>query len=164
MRTVLEARQQRGLELATTVKIVRKRNEWIVPSQSGKGRYKVRAISKRKFKCNCPDHETNGGKCKHIFAVQYIQQLDLFDPDVAKSIRSRQAVKRTERKTYQQHWRAYNDAQTHEKNKFLELLHDLCTGVTEPAPAKTGRPRLPLRDACLAYASKSTARFHAVAS
>jgi hypothetical protein len=29
MRTVLEARQQRGLELATTVKIVRKRNEWI---------------------------------------------------------------------------------------------------------------------------------------
>src|SRR6516165_11389043 len=89
MRTVLEARQQRGLELATTVKIVRKRNEWIVPSQSGKGRYKVRAISKRKFKCNCPDHETNGGKCKHIFAVQYLQQLDLFDPDVAKSIRSR---------------------------------------------------------------------------
>ena len=79
MRAVLEARQQRGLELAT---IVRKRNEWIVPSQSGKGRYKVRAISKRKFKCNCPDHETNGGKCKHIFAVQYIQQLDLFDPDV----------------------------------------------------------------------------------
>jgi transposase len=164
MRTVLEARQQRGLELAATVKIVRKRNEWIVPSQSGKGRYKVRAISKRKFKCNCPDHETNGGKCKHIFAVQYLQQLDLFDPDVAKSIRSRQAVKRTERKTYQQHWRAYNDAQTHEKDKFLELLHDLCTGVTERAPAKTGRPRLPLRDAVFAvcfkvYSTLSCRRF-----
>jgi uncharacterized Zn finger protein len=135
MRTVLEARQQRGLELAATVKIVRKRNEWIVPSQFGKGRYKVRAISKRKFRCNCPDHETNGGKCKHIFAVQYIQQLDLFDPDVAKSIR--QAIKRTARKTYQQHWRAYNDAQTHEKDKFLELLHDLCTGVTEKSRTHT---------------------------
>ena len=164
MGTVLEARQQRGLELAATVKIVRKRNEWIVPSQSGKGRYKVRAISKRKFKCNCPDHETNGGKCKHIFAVQYIQQLDLFDPDVAKSIRSRQAIKRTERKTYQQNWRAYNDAQTHEKDKFLELLHDLCTSVTEPAPAKTGRPRLPLRDAVFAvcfkiYSTLSCRRF-----
>jgi transposase len=164
MRTVLEARQRRGLELAATVKIVRKRNEWIVPSHSGKGRYKVRAISKRKFKCNCPDHETNGGKCKHIFAVQYIQQLDLFDPDVAKSIRSRQAVKRTERKTYQQNWRAYNNAQTHEKDKFLELLHDLCTGVTEPAPAKTGRPRLPLRDAVFAicfkiYSTLSCRRF-----
>jgi hypothetical protein len=47
----------------------------------------------------------------------------------AKSIRSRQAVKRTERKTYQQNWRACNDAQIHEKDKFLELLHDLCTGV-----------------------------------
>jgi len=41
---------------------------------------------------------------------------------------------------------------------------DKLPGLTEPAPAKTGRPRLPLRDACLAYASKSTARFHAVAS
>ena len=70
MSIALEIRKQRGLELAATVKIVRKRNEWFVPSQSGKGRYKVRALSKRKFQCNCPDHETTGGKCKHIFAVQ----------------------------------------------------------------------------------------------
>src|SRR5580704_9574326 len=109
MSTVLEARQQRGLELAATVKIVRKRNEWIVPSQSGKGRYKVRAISKKKFQCNCPDHETHGGKCKHIFAVQYVRQRDLFDSDV---IESRQEVQRTARKTYQQDWRSYNNAQT----------------------------------------------------
>ena len=63
-----------------------------------------------------------------------------------------------------QRWRAYNDAQTHEKDKFLELLHDLCTGVTEPAPAKTGRPRLPLRDAVFAvcfkiYSTLSCRRF-----
>jgi hypothetical protein len=164
MSTVLEVRQQRGLELAATVKIVRKRNEWIVPSQSGKGRYKVRAISKKKFQCNCPDHETHGGKCKHIFAVQYVRQRDLFDSDVAGSIKSRQAVKRTERKTYPQDWRAYNNAQTHEKEKFLELLHDLCAGVTEPAPPKTGRPRLPLRDAIFAtcfkvYSTVSCRRF-----
>ena len=164
MSTVLEVRQQRGLELAATVKIVRKRNEWIVPSQSGKGRYKVRAISKKKFQCNCPDHETHGGKCKHIFAVQYVRQRDLFDSDVAESIKSRQAVKRTERKTYPQDWRAYNNAQTHEKEKFLELLRDLCAGVTEPAPPKTGRPRLPLRDAIFAtcfkvYSTVSCRRF-----
>src|SRR6516164_3128956 len=66
--------------------------------------------------------------------------------------------------TYPQHWRAYNDAQTHEKDKFLELLHDLCTSVTEPAPAKTGRPRLPLRDAVFAvcfkiYSTLSCRRF-----
>jgi uncharacterized Zn finger protein len=135
MSTVLEARQQRGLELAATVKIVRKRNEWFVPSQSGKGRYRVRALSKKKFQCTCPDHETHGGKCKHIFAVQYVRQRDLFDADVTESIKSRQAIQRTARKTYPQNWRAYNDAQTHEKDKFLDLLHDLCTGVTEPVPA-----------------------------
>jgi len=107
MVTHLEARQQRGLELAATVKIVRRRNEWLVPSQTGKGRYKVRAISKRKYHCNCPDHETSGGKCKHVFAVQYARQRDLFDDDVIESIKTRQLVHRTERKTYPQNWRAY---------------------------------------------------------
>src|SRR5262245_39396558 len=52
----------------------------------------------------------------------------------------------------------------HEKDQFLELLHDLCTGVTEPAPPKTGRPRLPLRDAVFAvcfkiYSTLSCRRF-----
>lgn len=164
MSTILEPRQQRGLELAATVKIVRKRNEWFVPSQSGKGRYRVRAISKRQFHCNCPDHETTGGKCKHIFAVQYVRQRDLFDPDVAESIKVRQAVQRTQRKTYRQDWKAYNSAQTHEKEKFQKLLRELCLGVTEPAPAKTGRPRLPLRDAIFAtcfkvYSTVSSRRF-----
>jgi transposase len=164
MSTHLEARQQRGLEIAATVKIVRRRNEWIVPSQTGKGRYKVRAISKRKFHCNCQDHEANGGKCKHIFAVQYVRQRDLFDPDVAESIQTRQAIQRTERKTYRQDWKAYNSAQTHEKEKFQELLYDLCSGITEPAPAKIGRPRLPLRDAVFAtcfkvYSTVSSRRF-----
>jgi hypothetical protein len=28
--------------------------------------------------------------------------------------------------TYPQDWPAYNAAQTHEKDKFLSLLHDLC--------------------------------------
>src|SRR6516165_1533500 len=49
---VLEDRDDVVLQLAVEY-------EWIVPSQSGKGRYKVRAISKRKFKCNCPDHRTS---------------------------------------------------------------------------------------------------------
>lgn len=33
----MEARQQRGLELAATADIVRKGGAWLVPSQSGKG-------------------------------------------------------------------------------------------------------------------------------
>ena len=164
MSTQLEPRQQRGLEIAATVKIVRRRNEWIVPSQTGKGRYRVRAISKKKFHCNCPDHETYGGKCKHIFAVQYVRQRDLFDPAVSESNITRQAVQRTERKTYSQDWRSYNIAQTHEKENFLQLLYDLCAGIVELAPARTGRPRLPLRDAVFStcfkvYSTVSSRRF-----
>lgn len=51
------------------------------------------------------------------------------------------------RKTYPQAWKAYNAAQTHEKEQFLKLLHDLCSGVEEPEPKKTGRPRMPIQDA-----------------
>jgi transposase len=164
MVTALEVRQIRGLELAATAKIVRRRNEWFVPSQSGNGRYKVRAISKRKFHCNCPDHETHGRKCKHIFAVQFSRQRDLFQDYLPAVTAIKQPVRRIGRKTYKQQWTAYNAAQTHEKERFLELLRDLCAGVTEPAPQKTGRPRLPLRDAIFAacfkvYSTVSCRRF-----
>ena len=34
-------RQQKGLEIAATAKIAKKGGAWLVPSQSGKGRYTV---------------------------------------------------------------------------------------------------------------------------
>ena len=34
--------------------------------------------------------------------------------------------------TYRQDWPAYNDAQTHEKDRFQILLNDLCSGIAEP--------------------------------
>ncbi len=107
---------------------------------------------------------THGGKCKHIFAVQYARQRDLFDPAVSESTSTRQAIQRTEHKTYPQDWRSYNNAQTHEKENFLQLLHDLCAGIAELAPTRTGRPRLPLRDAVFAtcfkvYSTVSSRRF-----
>src|SRR5206468_768713 len=63
-----------------------------------------------------------------------------------------------------QNWSAYNAAQTHEKEEFLELLRDLCNGITEPLPSRTGRPRLPMQDvvfACLykIYSTVSARRF-----
>lgn len=42
MDTGLDPRRMRGMEIAATVKIVQKGGAWIVPSQSGKGRYTVR--------------------------------------------------------------------------------------------------------------------------
>src|SRR5439155_18760322 len=39
----MDARAERGLEIAATMCIVRKGSAWLVPSQSGKRRYTVRA-------------------------------------------------------------------------------------------------------------------------
>jgi hypothetical protein len=63
-----------------------------------------------------------------------------------------------------QNWSAYNTAQTHEKERFLDLLRDLCGGISEPVPQKNGRPRLPIQDALFAacfkvYSTVSARRF-----
>jgi transposase len=63
-----------------------------------------------------------------------------------------------------QDWRAYNAAQTGEKAQFLELLRDLCGGVTESEPQRNGRPRLPIQDVIFAacfkvYSTVSARRF-----
>ena len=49
------------------------------------------------------------------------------------------------RKTYSQDWPAYNAAQTHEEERFVALLRDLCDTIEQP-PQTFGRPRLPLSD------------------
>ena len=59
---------------------------------------------------------------------------------------------------------AYNAAQTHEKGWFLDLLRDLCDGVSEPERQKNGRPRLPIQDVIFAacfkvYSTVSCRRF-----
>lgn len=50
------------------------------------------------------------------------------------------------RKTYPQAWSAYNQAQTNEKSRFLELLYELCSQIEDIPPAHTGRIRIPLSD------------------
>ena len=73
----MDAREQRGLEIAAKAKLQRQGNRWFVPSQSGKtgisqgsSYYTVKPdISNPE--CNCPDHEMRGLKCKHIYAVEY---------------------------------------------------------------------------------------------
>jgi transposase len=59
----------------------------------------------------------------------------------------------TVKQTYKQEWTAYNRAQSCEKEKFVELLADLCKGVDEE-PQKNGRPRVPLADVVFASAFK----------
>jgi transposase len=162
MHAILDLRQQRGLEIAACSHITRKGNAWIVPSQSGKGRYTV-CPDAHDPHCTCPDHETRGVKCKHIFAVEFVVQREE-NTDGSTTVTETVTVRETVKKTYPQDWRAYNAAQTHEKEQFLDLLRDLCAGISEAERPKTGRPRLPLSDAVFAacfkvYSTVSCRRF-----
>lgn len=159
----MEARQQRGLEIAATANLARRGGVWLVPSQSGAGRYTVWPDLETP-RCTCPDHETRGVKCKHIFAVEYAITRER-NGDGSTTVTERLTIQKTVQRTYPQNWAAYNAAQTHEKERFLDLLRDLCSGVSESAePKKNGRPRLPIQDALFAacfkvYSTVSVRRF-----
>jgi transposase len=144
MEEAVDYRQQRGLQIAAFAKITKKGGAWLVPSQSGKGRYTVCPDAANPH-CTCPDHEHTGGKCKHIFAVEYVMTREA-NADGSTTVRETLAV-RSVRRTYPQDWRAYNKAQTTEKEQFLELLDDLCSGLPELPRGKNGRPSVPIHDA-----------------
>ncbi|HEY3638606.1 MAG TPA: transposase [Rhizomicrobium sp.] len=147
------------MQIAASIKLRRKGSAWIVPSQSGKGRYTV-CPDEHEPHCSCPDHETRGVKCKHIFAVEYAISRET-NADGSTTVTETMTVQKTVRRTYPQNWSAYNASQTHEKERFLDLLHDLCAGVTTPAieGPKNGRPRLSIQDAIFAACFKVYSTF-----
>ena len=138
-------REQRGLEIAARYRIQRENGIWRVPSQNGHGRYVVRYAGAMS-NCTCPDHELRGGKCKHIFAVEFVIEREK-NLDGSTTITQTVSMTETVKRTYTQDWSAYNEAQTHEKDNFQALLHDLAKGVIESDPQRLGRPRVPLADA-----------------
>jgi transposase len=156
-------REQRGLLIAATCKLAKKGGVWLVPSQSGKCKYTV-CPDKEHPHCTCPDHETRGCECKHIFAVRFVIQRELF-PDGSIEETATLTVAHTVRKTYKQDWPAYDRAQKSEKQRFQVMLHDLCQSIPEPPPSPVGgRPPVPLRDAVFSacfkvYSTLSGRRF-----
>jgi transposase len=157
----MDLREQRGLELAATRKIHQEAGIWFVPSQMSDGtKYQV-IIRTKVASCTCPDHETRGVKCKHIYAAMFVMKREK-NPDGTMTITESLTVTET-RKTYPQNWSAYNEAQTQEQDRFQSLLADLCSGLVTP-PRKSGRPPLPLSDAVFAivfkvYSTVSQRRF-----
>jgi transposase len=156
-------RQQRGLELAATRTIRQKAGLWIVPSQNGAGTYNVHIMPKI-ASCTCPDFETRGVTCKHIFAVTYVMKREQHADGSETVTKTLTVSATTERTTYPQNWPAYNAAQMNEKSKFQSLLSDLCSGIQEPQTRKMGRPSLPLSDAIFSatfkvYSTVSGRRF-----
>lgn len=152
---VRDVRQERGLLIAETCQIAKNKLGWKVPSQSGNGSYIVSLDHGQPF-CTCPDFEKRQQPCKHIHAVEYIIERET-EPDGTTTLT--QSVKMV----CTQEWPAYNNAQTHEQERFVALLSDLCNGIQQPLQT-FGRPRLPLADVVFgatykAYTTMSGRRF-----
>src|SRR4030042_999047 len=141
--------QERGLIIEKSDRVERNKLGWKVPSKSGNGIYIVNIDDSEPF-CTCGHFETTHKKCQHIYAVEFIEQKEK-RPD------GTEVVTKTMRVIYGQDWTAYNEAQTHEQERFVGLLRDLCEGIEQPE-YKFGRPRLPLSDVIfgLAYKAYST--------
>lgn len=154
----MDAREERGLAIAAKCRIEKtKQGRYYVPSQSVGGmKYQVEP---KKPWCDCPDFETRGVVCKHIYAVRYTIEREK-NTDGTTTVTETLTV--AKRKTYPQDWPAYNAAQTTEKTWFLSLLADLCRSIPEPArkPGK-GRPPVPLRDALFSACFKVYSGFSA---
>lgn len=159
----VQSREQLGMAIAALSPVKRKGRSklWLVPSQTGRGRYTV-TPDRKKPHCSCRDHEHTGERCKHIFAVQYVMTREQH-ADGSTTTREWVTVKERVRKTYPQNWPAYNAAQTNEKADFQRLLHDLTKGAVGWSQA-TGRPRIPPSDALFmivykVYSTVSQRRF-----
>jgi transposase len=147
----MDGRKERGRAIAAQNKIRKTpRGGYLVPSQSGQGKYAV-TDADAQARCTCPDFELRGEPCKHIWAVRIvIQQSFSFD---GETVTETVSITKTVQRTYEQDWPAYNAAQTNEKDKFQILLRDLVARLPEPEP-KRGRPRLSPRDAVFAAVFK----------
>jgi hypothetical protein len=162
----VEARKQRGLEIAAMARIEKVDGFYMVPSVTSPRPtvYRVK-YNPAGPTCTCPDHETRRCRCKHIWAVSFMLKRER-NSDGSETITQSVTVTKTTRQTYGQDWPSYNKAQQNEKREFQRLLADLCAGIPTPAPktSKGGRPTLPLRDAVFAcvfkiYSTVSARRF-----
>jgi transposase/predicted nucleic acid-binding Zn finger protein len=151
-------RKEKGIEIATKLNLSQQKNKtWLVPSQSGRGKYVVNVDAKPQ-NCTCPDFEINRAKCKHIFAVEFTLQKQQ-GPNQAVNAQTLKAEKLSQSKkakpTYSQKWTEYNQAQTNQKPLFQEFLHQLCQSIEVPQrPRGRGRPSLSTGEAIFCGAVK----------
>jgi transposase len=159
----MEMRDLRALELAARAKIGFDGQYWLVPSQTTNARYKVTIGNKTS--CQCEDFMIRGPihACKHILAARLVCERDHGGKNPAP-IAVDEVPKRL---TYRQNWPLYDRAMLTEKDRFQELLFDLCRGVKTPERTgeKRGRPPIPYSDQVFAmtfmiYVGMSSRRFN----
>lgn len=143
----MDMRELKALEIAARNKITFNLGRWLVPSQNGNGIYKVTIDPPV---CQCEDYQLRGGlACKHIIAAKLVRERDGGEP--SPEVKVDEIPKR---KTYKQIWPLYNLAQTTEKDRFQELLHDLCQGIEEPERSKKATRQTAMKDMIFASAFK----------
>src|SRR6266567_4335188 len=150
----MDARHERGLQLAQRGHITKHAGGWKVLSQSGNGSYFVHLEDHPS--CTCPDFEIRQQPCKHIHAVECLIVLNT----ITEGCQTITTKTKTVRITYKQNWPAYNAAQTEEKERFIVLLDALSKLVDQPMQSN-GRPRLPLADMVFACVYKVYVGFSA---
>ncbi len=139
----LHRRIEDGRTIAQTKRLRRtEAGMWKVPSQSG--RHESYTVDLHRRTCTCPDFEAHGIDCKHIYAARFATH-----PSSITAVPETKIMK----PSYSQNWKAYDHAQTHEREMFELLLRDLCRGIQEPEQT-SGRKRVPLRDMVYAAATK----------
>lgn len=143
----MDLRELKALEIAARSRITFENGAWVVPSQTTGAKYRV--TLEPEPSCECPDFELRKLPCKHVIAARLVCARD--HAGKAPEIVTDAVPKRP---TYKQNWPLYNLAQQTEKRRIQALLFDLCQGVEEPSPAKTGRKRTPMADMVFAAAFK----------
>src|SRR5690242_13610986 len=122
----MDMRELKALELAARAQIVWDGDAWSVPSQSGGGTYRVVTWPGAEF-CTCEDFQLRQQPCKHVVAARRVEGRE-----GKKAAPPMDTAEVPKRKTYRQDWPKYDLAQTTEKDRFQELLADLCRGIEEP--------------------------------
>jgi hypothetical protein len=143
--STVDPREARGQRIADRFRIRQQGDVWLVPSESNDRRkYKV---DPEAGVCDCPDFEERHLRCKHQWAVTYTITRETDEAGT-------ETVTESLRVTYSQEWPAYNATQSHEHERFLPLLRELCDGIEQPVQT-FGRPRLPLSDIVFALGVKT---------
>jgi transposase len=159
----MDARQQKGLEIAATINLQKKADgSWSVPSQSLNGKYAV-TMTDDGPRCSCPDYELRQKICKHGWAVQYAlfrETRTETKPDGTVTTTTTEETR--VRVTYgQPNWSAYHKAQCNEKDYFVRLLHGLVADVPTAEQKGAGRRVLPMADMIFSAAYKVYSGFSA---
>jgi transposase len=141
----MDMRELKALELAARSKITFMCGTWLVPSSTG-GNY---VVTLDPDTCQCEDFALRQQPCKHVLGARLVRERDhggknpgIVTDEVPK------------RKTYKQDWPKYNLAQMTEKDRFQELLSELCCGIEEPPRSVKAGKKIKMADRVFACAFK----------